>query len=178
MPTRLLIILCILIVEGTNLRAQDLGPAVKINTLTTNSSMSMDPRTGETVFTGRVQILYENASLTADKVTFNRVTTEAVAEGNVRIERDGAVWTGERIQYAFASRKIQAELFRAGQSPLFIKGEKLEADPDGRKYVAENASVTTDNYSEPGYFVRAKRITMVPGEYIRADGATVQIGSA
>jgi len=40
-----------------------------------------------------------------------------------------------------------------------------------------DATVTTDDYAKPAYHVRAKRVTMVLGEYIEASSATLYLGT-
>src|SRR5207247_5774771 len=46
-----------------------------------------------------------------------------------------------------------------------------------KAYSATNAFITTDDYAEPGYRLRAKKIRIVPGDYIEAWGGTFYLGS-
>ena len=44
-------------------------------------------------------------------------------------------------------------------------------------YVGANALVTTDDAERAGYSIRAKSITVVPGEYIEARNAKLYLGN-
>src|SRR5579871_6231473 len=51
--------------------------------------------------TNGVFIDYEGTVLIADSVFVNEVTSNAVADGSVRIQRDDQIWQGEHMIYNF-----------------------------------------------------------------------------
>src|ERR1041385_8295432 len=53
-----------------------------------------------------VIITYQDAILTADEVTWDEDKADAIAEGHVRIEREGHVFTGEKLRYNFLTKEI------------------------------------------------------------------------
>lgn len=138
--------------------------------------LEYDPQTGIATITNGVVVKYSGAVLSARKATLNQLTGDVVAEGDVRIERHDQRWTGEKIQYNFNTEKIIGEDFKAGQSPFFAKGDVLVADQRAGVYVLANGAVTTEDYAEPGYTIRAKTLVIVPGEYIEATHATLHLG--
>ena len=168
---------CLLIVSSHGIEAADFGAGVRIEQLDPNATNTFLLAAGEATYSGRVQVIYENGTLVADRLTYNQVTHQITADGNVRIEREGALWVGEHVQYQFETRQMAAAKFRAGYSSLFVAGEGLDSDLNAKKYSARNATITSDDYAEPGYHIRAKKITLVPGEYVKAEQATVKVGS-
>ncbi len=133
------------------------------------------PRTGIATATNGVVVKYMGATLTAKKATVNQKTGDVVAEGDVRLQRGDQLWAGQSIQYNFKTRKIVGENFKSGQAPFFVRGDLLVADQAAGVYVGANGLLTTDDYANPGYSIRAKTLIVVPGEYIEARNATVYL---
>ena len=105
--------------------------------------------------------------LTADKVFLNEDTGEVEADGNVRIESSGMLWVGEHIRYNFKTKVMTTEEFRTGRLPYFATATNLTGNTTNRVYIAHDASVTTDDSSNPDYVVRAKTIKITPGKEIQ-----------
>ena len=122
-------------------------------------------------------VVYGDIRMYADRAAVNEETGEAIAEGNVRIERGGQVWQGDRVEYNFLTGKLVSEKFRSGQNPFFVEGDVVVGEQKASVYVGANALVTTDDTKSPGYSIRAKSITVVPGEYIEARNATLHLGN-
>jgi len=101
------------------------------------------------------------AVLTAETVTLDQQSGEALAEGKVRIQRDEQIWVGDKIRYNFKTREIQAEQFRTGKPPVFAGGEGLHADLTNGIYSATNAYVTSEDIANPVVKVRAQYIKII-----------------
>jgi lipopolysaccharide assembly outer membrane protein LptD (OstA) len=144
--------------------------------LRTNSWVGWDLVTGIGTTTNGMIVRYGGAVLTAERLTVNEKTGECVAEGDVRIQRDNQVWTGERISYNFKTKQMVSEQFRTGRPPMFAAGQGLHGDMSNRVYTASNAYITTDDVSEPGQRIRASSLRIVPGEYFEARNAVVYVG--
>lgn len=172
------ILAVLLLASPAALRAAD--PAEQewdFNTTRPESKLSFEADTGDVILKGGGRIRYRDTVMTADQATFSKATGDVKAEGNVRIERLGEVWIGDKLEYNFKTRRFAGEKFRTGQMPFFASGESLRSDLASGVHTADHAILTTDDYAEPGYYVEAKRITIVPGEYIKAEQATIRIGS-
>ncbi|MCL4787239.1 MAG: LPS assembly protein LptD [Verrucomicrobia bacterium] len=152
-------------------------PEIIIRSLTDDSFVEFDPDTGLAVATNGVIVTYDNAILTANRASVNQQTTEVVADGRVRIQQGDQVWVGEHLRYNFRTRQMEAEQFRTGKPPVFAAGEELRGDLSNQVYHARNAYVTTDDVARPGEKVRAKSITIVPGESITARHALLYVGN-
>ena len=126
--------------------------------------------------TGGVLVKYGGAVLTAETVTLDQQSGEALAEGKVRIQRDEQIWVGDKIRYNFKTREIQAEQFRTGKPPVFAGGEGLHADLTNGIYSATNAYVTSEDIANPVVKIRAQYIKIIPGDKIVAYHATLWVG--
>jgi LPS-assembly protein len=125
----------------------------------------------------RMTIVYGEIRMYADRAAVNYETGDAIAEGNVRIERGPQSWQGERVEYNFITGKLVSERFRVGQAPFFLRGDVVVGEQKTNVYVGANALVTTDDTESAGYSIRAKSITVIPGEYIEARNATLHLGN-
>ncbi len=170
----LLLQLCLSAVTG---HGAEPAPGPEFKALSETSNLKYDPNTGDMEADGGIEVRYQDGVLTAQKVSMNRATGEIHAEGNVRVEREGQVWMGEALDYNYKSRALSGKSFRTGQSPLFARGESLASDLNAKTYSATNSIVTMDDYATPGYHIRARKIIIVPGEYVRAEGATIKVGN-
>jgi lipopolysaccharide assembly outer membrane protein LptD (OstA) len=131
---------------------------------------------GFAVITNRFVARYKDAVLTAQGGQVNLKTGDAVVEGAVHLQRENQVWSGERLQYNFLTRQIQTDQFRTGRAPFFAAGRGLTANLTNQTYTAHSSFVTTDNVAEPGFRVRAKKLTIVPGKYFSAQHAVLYFG--
>jgi lipopolysaccharide assembly outer membrane protein LptD (OstA) len=138
-------------------------------------SLTFDFKSATITYTNTVTIRYGDSTLTAKRARINQESGEVVAEGQVRLQQANEVWYGERIEYNFKTRKILASDFRAGQPPYFIRGDALAGDQASQVYVLADGIVTTDDYAEPGYRIKAKALSFAPGDYIEAKDAILYL---
>ena len=103
-----------------------------------------------------------------------RPHTPAAARGTRLTDFDqlAALFSGWQGRF----EQLTAGRFQAGYAPFVVAGQGLETDLATETYSATNALISTDDYAEPGYSVRAKRISIVPGEYIEAWDGTLYLG--
>ena len=135
---------------------------------TVEGGVEYDFASGTAIGTNGIYVNYNQGSavLTADSASVNRKTGEVEADGNVRIESGDQLWVGEHIRYNFKTRQMRSEQFRTGKAPVFAGGTQLTGDGSNRIYTAQSAFVTTDDYAEPAYRVRASRIKIIPGKSV------------
>jgi len=120
------------------------------------------------------------AVLTADNVVLNYTNWDVDAEGNVRIETSGMLWVGEHIHYNFKTHTMTSEQFRTGRLPVFAAGEKLNGFIDSNRgatneITARHAYLTTDDYADPAYQVRATTIRIIPGKKVQMWNAAAYV---
>ena len=151
-------------------------PAWEIEPWPGEGEVEYDFQSELAVATNGVLIKYSGAVLTAEKVTLNQQTGEAVADGTVRIQHEDQIWAGDHIRYNFKTRQMEAEQFRTGKAPVFAIGQGLHADASNRVYIATNAFITADDVAKPAIKVRANYIKIIPGNRIEARNATLYLG--
>lgn len=149
----------------------------EIHPQTENGYIEYDLNTGIGTATNGVVVSYSNVVLTADSIVADPNTGEVAAKGNVAIKAQGALWSGDRILYNFKTQQMVTDRFKLGQNPFFIAGQGLKGNQSNETYSATNVIVTTDDYADPAYKIRARRLTIVPGKYFEVEDATVRIGN-
>lgn len=132
--------------------------------------------------TGGVLVKYREgqedaAEMTAREAIVTQATGEVVATGNVILRREGLTWRAERIEYNFKTKRIKSAQFRGGNLSVFFKGEAMEGNQTAGHYTARNVTFTTDDHPRPDYYIKAKKVHIVPGEKIEFFGATVHAGN-
>jgi lipopolysaccharide assembly outer membrane protein LptD (OstA) len=171
-------VFCLLLLgAGCLLGAEDEPPTLVVEPQG-EGEFDYDPRTGLATAARGVVVRYGKAILSAHQATVNQITGEVLAEGQVHIENEGQTWKGDRIIYNFKTRQLSTGAFRTGQAKFYVEGPALDVNLTNRVYTLTNAVVTTDDYAQPLYTIRAKSVTLVPGRYIRAKNATLWVGQA
>ena len=100
--------------------------------------------------TGPFVARYKGAVLTAQRGgRLDGRTGEILAEGDVVLQSDEAVWRGARLEYNFRTKQIRTDQFRTGRTPFFAAGEGLSADLTNKTYTATNTFVTSDDVDAP-----------------------------
>lgn len=151
-------------------------PAWEVSALTAEGGAVYDFQTGITSATNGVIVKRGNSVMTANQVVVYHQTGEAFASGSVRIEQGDQLWVGDEMRYNFNTRQMEARQFRTGIPPVFMQGNNLHGDLAGKTYAATNSFFTTDDVPNPGHRLRARRIRLVPGEYVEAWDATLYLG--
>ncbi|HZL42609.1 MAG TPA: LPS assembly protein LptD [Verrucomicrobiae bacterium] len=141
-----------------------------------SGTMSYHGKSDVVQFTNAVVLKWHGSVLSANSISVNQRTGDSVAEGNVRIQQEDLLWTGDYVQYNFKTRQMIAERFRTGRSPVFAQGHRLKGDTTNQVYDAYSAFVTTDDVADPLVKIRAHHIRIVPEKYIEATHAVLYVG--
>lgn len=143
--------------------------------------VELDRTTGRATASHGVIVRFQGSSLRAKTVSVDQETHSAMAEGDVVIERRDTrgnvqVWRGDRVRYDYVAKTIEADRFRVGQPPFFVAGEGLQGGQLATNQTATNAIVTTEDYHDPRYKVRARRLTLSSDRRIIARDAVLYAG--
>ena len=138
------------------------------------SSFGYDFATGTEDFT-YIIIGDTNTTLMADKASYNARTGIATADGHVIVEQGGMMWVGDHVTLNRYSGIVSSGPFRAGKLPVYVQGEWEQAVKTNKTYTATNIYVTSDNIAHPDYYVKASRMTVVPGKYVEAWNAVLYV---
>ncbi len=140
-------------------------------------SMQYDRTEGRIIADGNVVIVSGNDRLRGDRVLVNVNTGDLYALGNVELERDGEVLRAERLHYNTRTRISSLDSPEIDSDPFVIASEELTRMDDGTIEL-EGARLTTceRGHDHPHYHVRARRLTVYPGDHIRANHAVWYFG--
>ena len=146
--------------------------------LTIEAAEEMEMLTnGVWLATNGVTVRYQEAVLTARKASVNQLTGEVAAQGDVRLQRGPDLLVADSVQYNFLTKKIIGDNLKFGQNPYFLQSDIMVGDQNANIYVGASGFITTDDYANPDYRVRAKTLIIVPGEYVIAKNATLWLGN-
>ncbi len=175
------LVICALVL-GSPLFAQDEQEWVvqKLSQIfpgTVEGKIDYDFANGSARGTNGVYVNYNRgaAVLTADNAAVNTKTGDVEADGHVRIESSELLWVGEHVHYNFKTHVLTSEQYRTGFVPIFAAGEALSGNSTNRVYEAHHAYITTDDFSDPEYEVRASTIRIIPGKSVEMWNAVVYL---
>ncbi len=173
--TRRFLLALLLFACGAVARAGETG-TLELRSLGPEGEFEYDEATGMATSPEGVELTSGDVRLTAHRIWLERDTGEVRAEGEVRLYRGGELWTADALSYNFQTRTVRSGPFRAGLKPLWFGGASLSTDLTNQVHTATEAFVTPDDFQTPGYRVRARQLTVVPGRYVEARGATLLLG--
>lgn len=137
---------------------------------------------GETRFIGgvavaedNVVIQYGDTTIYADYAQYDPETRDVLVRNNVRIYREGRIFTGERAVYNLETRELRTADFRGDFSP-FVFGADTVSSQGTSAYIARGSVFTTSDSSEPDYYVRSKTVRIYPDDRIVFVGSTLYVG--
>ncbi|CCW34369.1 hypothetical protein CTKA_00619 [Chthonomonas calidirosea] len=114
-------------------------------------------------------------TLKAGSFFYDGMTAIAEARGPITLQRAEGMFTGAKLTYNFRDRRGTLEQARLETDLFRASGSRIELLPDGRDTLYD-AQFTTCTLVHPDYLIRARRIQLVPGQYVQADGITFQVG--
>src|SRR5438093_540457 len=82
---------------------------------------------GVAVAEGHVIVQYGTVTIYCDYAQYNPETHDVLVRGNVRIYREGRLFTGERAVYNLETKQLRAADFRGDFFPMHFAGETLSS---------------------------------------------------
>ena len=101
--------------------------AVQINA----DQMHVSPDRKVAVAEGNVEVVFENAVLTSDRLTLFTDTKDVYAEGRVRLEDGGQVYRGEMVHYNLETKKGRFLQGTVASPPWYEHGRSVEHLAEG-----------------------------------------------
>lgn len=130
---------------------------------------------GKFIATGNVLLRQDNALLYCDRIEFYRDRKEAHAYGNVVLESDqGVVWA-EKGFYNFDTRRGEFTKARIFANPVFGYATRVTKVRDNY-YILSDGWLSTSDYDDPEYRIRAKQIEILPKVRATASGTSLYFG--
>jgi len=136
-----------------------------------------DPMTGVATAVGDVHITYEGVEIRAGRADYNANTGDIVAKENVMVLKEGQLFRGENIIYNVKTQDISANHVRSSLAPIFYDMDDFKANTgELDKISGANSFFTTHDSQVQNYRVRAKKITIYPGDRVVMSGVKVYAG--
>ncbi len=137
-------------------------------------SLEYDSEKGLMIAQGRVMLRRGDVLIRSDLAVVNMETYDVLAEGDVYFEQGSDAWSGERLRYNFRTQRGSFGEFVSFLNPFYVRAEdSYRASED--EYLFHNAIVTTCETDDPIAYIKAKKITMVPGRYARGRNAILYL---
>ncbi len=130
---------------------------------------------GLLVATGGVTGRFDQATVTADRLTGNPETGEINLIGNIFFERDNVIWYGDELTYNYISETGNFGPSRMEFDPFRLEAEQIERTATNA-YRLQGAQVSTCPKEHRHYHLRAREARLVDGNHLTAKGATLHIG--
>jgi len=108
-----------------------------------------------------VYIRYGDTAIHCDYAQYNPDTRDVFLSGNVRIYRDGRLFTGERAIYNLETKILNMADF-AGETPPFRYTGSSLSTIGPNAYLVKDGIFTTSDSSMPDYSIRAKTVRIYP----------------
>ncbi len=169
--------------EPASLEAEGADPADTGNAIVVRHADEADyfSESGWIHARGNVVVAYGDQTLRADSIKINTAQREAFAEGNVVLTRgDGETWRGDSLRHDFEAKITTIERVVGESEPFrLLDSEKIERDKDNR-FIVYNCRITTCEHDLPRahYHVRARKVIVAPGRYLKIYGARWYFGAA
>jgi lipopolysaccharide assembly outer membrane protein LptD (OstA) len=131
---------------------------------------------GKFVATGNVYLKQNNAVLFCDRLEFYRDKKEGHAEGNVVLDSDqGKIWA-DKAFYNFETKKGEFTNARIMADPIYGRARSIIKVRENY-YVISDGYVTTSDYDDPEYRLKARTVDIYPGDKATARGAVMYFGT-
>ncbi len=184
LPRFSLLALAMTILCASKLGAQQgLLDAVSSNINIEGLESTFDPDTGIATAIGDVHIKYGDTEITAQRADYNSNTGDVMAKGDVTVWKAGITYKGENLMYNIKTNELTGNAIRSGMSQgagggtIYYTTEKFQTET---KFIdridGEQTIMTTHDYANPNFRVKAREMTIYPGDRIIMKRITVYAG--
>jgi lipopolysaccharide assembly outer membrane protein LptD (OstA) len=140
-----------------------------------------DPTTGLALAKGDVRINYADVEIRCGQASYNSTTGEVIARENVVIWKAGVTYKGDNIIYNANSGEISGDAVRSALpmeiGNLFYETDRIETETKLIQKVEGGETFLTSHDSEdPNFRLRARSLTIQPGDKVTLRGVTVLAG--
>lgn len=130
---------------------------------------------GVAVAENNVVIRYAGTSIQCDYAEYNPDTRDALLRGNIRVYREGQVFTAERAFYNFETKLFRAADIKGEVYPFRFATDTL-ASMGANTYRALDGVFTTSDSSKPDYSIRARGLRIYPNKRVIFSRVTLVVG--
>ena len=160
--------------ETLNEVAERLGGA----SIDSNKGVSFDK--GSLIWDGGIHLKSDAMEIFSDKAEYIVDQENLVVTGDVSIYKDGMVYRGEKAVYSTKTNQLDASGMRSSlepKAPLWFRAAGFETVTNDVSLInAEGMDITTEDASDPGFHMSAKKVTIYPEDRIVFKHLKVYVG--
>jgi len=134
-----------------------------------DGAIEFDNAAGVITYSGSVAVRADNGmQLFADRIVLDTKAKKLFLEGNVSVYQGAVLQRGARAVYDYGNDVLDASGLRVSIDPILLESGRFHAEKEDGKmvFVGQDAGITTHDFEEPNYWIRAKKTTVYPGEKI------------
>lgn len=140
-----------------------------------------DPDTGLALAKGDVHVSYADVEIRCGQASYNATTGEVIARENVVIWKAGTTYKGENIIYNANTGDISGDAVRSAMpmelGNLFYQTDRFETETKLIQRVEGGETfLTTHDSEDPNFRLRARSLTIYPGDRVVLRNVTVIAG--
>ena len=120
-------------------------------------------------------IRYKDTAIYCDYGQYNPDTRDLFLSGNVRIYREGRLFTAERALYNLETKVFNTADFAGEALPFRFGGASLST-VGSNAYLVKDGLFTTSDSSKPDYFLRAKTVRIYPNDRVIFSNVKLYVG--
>jgi LPS-assembly protein len=169
---RLLLLLALSVFVVSGARAQ-FGSFSDVPIEITSESTRMEG--GLAIAEQNVVIRYGETAIYCDYAQYNPETRDVLLTGNVRIYREGRLFTAERALYNLETKVLNTADFRGEIHPFRFAGDSLST-LGNNAYLVKEGIFTTSDSSKPDYFLRARTVRIYTNDRVIFSNVTLFVG--
>lgn len=142
-----------------------------------SNETSFDETLGIAKATGNVRIRYGEVVIEAEQAEFHQSSGKVFARDNVRVYKDGSIFTGQEIIYDTNTGEMTSTDLRSALEPLFYESADLKVPTEGSDKISMGESYfTTHDSANPNFRIRAKSMEIFPGDRVVMKGVKFYAG--
>jgi lipopolysaccharide export system protein LptA len=139
----------------------------------TAEHIEYDEQTGDVNASGHVVATRGGSTVSADHLTGNLKTGDVQATGHVTLTQPGKTVTGESLHYNYLTRVGAMSQATAKNAPWTVTAQTMTTTAARSEALA--ASMTPCDPAHPAFRVTARKVDIVPGDYLKAYDATLYV---
>lgn len=139
------------------------------------TSESTRVENGLAIAENNVVIRYKDTAIYCDYGKYNPETRDVYLSGDVRMYREGRLFTAERALYNLETKVFSTADFQGEATPFRFGGDHLST-LGANAYLVQDGLFTTSDSSKPDYFLRAKTVRIYTKDRVVFSNVRLYVG--
>jgi LPS-assembly protein len=124
---------------------------------------------------GNVVISVGDTVLYCDFAQYDVTTRDVLLSGDVRVFRGDKIFSGDRAIYNLDTKHISGAEFRTAAGPFLAQAHAITST-GSEAFEVSRGLFTTDNSSDPGFHLRARKVRIFHNDHTEYENVTVYVG--